>query len=134
MIMIQPPSPIRAALILAAIALGAAGHGQFVDKGTIDSVQVAYRWAFPKGQPELLLRLRNTASMDRQAALTIDLFYQGRTIETFEADTCIRASQALTGKLNGIYFRPKRITAAQVKDGSAEVDVTRTEITASPCP
>lgn len=134
MIAIQPPSPIRAALVLAAMALGATGHGQFVEKGTLDSVQIAYRWAFPKGQPELLLRLRNTASTDRQAALTIDLFYQGRTIETFEADTCIRAGQTLTGKLNGIFFRPQRITAAQVKDGSADVDVTRTEINTTPCP
>ena len=89
----------------------------------------------PPGKPsELLLRLKNIADTDRSIALSIDLYYQGRTVETFEADTCLRPGMMLMGKLNGIHFIPERLTTDQIKDGGAQVEVTRTDVTKAPCP
>jgi len=102
---------------------------QFIQKGTHNGVEVAYRWNHPTGKPsELLLRLKNTAAEDKHVNVVLDLYYQGRTLEMLEADTCIRAGQTLNGKLNGIYFVPQHLTTAQIKDGSAEVEMTRTLI------
>jgi hypothetical protein len=125
------------AAILSAIALALAScaGAQYLEKGTHDGIEVAYRWNHPPGKPsELLLRLKNTASTDRSIALAIDLYYQGRTVESFEADTCLRPGMLLTGKLNGIYFIPERLTTDQIKDGGAQVEVTRTDVTKAPCP
>ena len=78
--------------------------------------------------------MKNTAQEDKHLSIVLDLYYQGRTVETFEADTCMRAGQTLSGKLNGIYFVPQRVTTAQIKDGSAEVELTRTLIEPAACP
>ena len=108
---------------------------QYLEKGTHDGVEVAYRWNHPLGKPsELLLRLKNVAAEDKHVNVVMDLYYQGRTVESFEADTCIRVGQTLSGKLNGIYFTPQRLTTAQIKDGSGEVEMTRTLIEPSVCP
>ncbi|HRD51346.1 MAG TPA: hypothetical protein PKY96_01730, partial [Flavobacteriales bacterium] len=71
---------------------------------------------------------------DRSIALAIDLYYQGRTMETFEADTCLKPGMLLMGRLNGIRFVPERLTTAQIQDGNTQVEVTRTEVTKAPCP
>ena len=123
------------ALTLAMVALAANACAQFTEKGTQDGVEIAYRWKHPPGKPsELLVRLKNVAESDRRINLGIDLYYQGRTIETFEADTCIPPGMVLNGRLNGFYFIPKRLTTAQIKDGGADVEVTRTEVTQETCP
>jgi hypothetical protein len=122
------------ALSFAMLALAASTCAQFTEKGTHDGVEIAYRWKHPPGKPsELLVRLRNMSDGDRRISLGIDLYYQGRTIETFEADTCMRAGMVLNGRLNGFYFIPQRLTAAQIKDGGADVEVTRTEVTQATC-
>ena len=64
----------------------------------------------------------------------IDLYYQGRTVETLHADTCIRTGQTLNGKFNGIYFIPERLTTGQIKSGDGAVEITRTTIAPSACP
>lgn len=108
--------------------------GQFVSKGTHDGVEVAYRWRHPKGKlSELQLQLKNTTTVDKRISLGIDLYYQGLTVETFEADTCLRGGQRITGKLNGFYFIPERLTTQQIKDGGTDIEVTRTAITDEPC-
>ncbi len=125
------------AALLAAIAftLASCTGAQYLEKGTFDGIEVAYRWNHPPGKPsELLLRLKNIADTDRSIALAIDLYYQGRTVETFEADTCLRPGMMLMGKLNGIHFIPERLTTDQIKDGGAQVEVTRTDVTKAPCP
>ncbi len=117
------------------LLLHACATTQYIEKGTQDGVEVAYRWNHPPGKPsELLLRLKNTAGVDKRINLVLDLYYQGRTVESFEADTCMRAGQLLMGKLNGIYFIPQRITTEQIKDGSAKVETTRSEVSNEPCP
>lgn len=108
---------------------------KYASKGTHDGVEIAYRWNHPVGEPsELWLRLKNTTDQDKTIDLGIDVYYQGRTVEMLRADTCLRGGQTLSGKLNGIYFVPERITTAQIKDGSAEVEVTRTFVTPEGCP
>ncbi|MBK8500603.1 MAG: hypothetical protein IPL52_17720 [Flavobacteriales bacterium] len=123
-------------LSLALVALLAAcSTPQYISKGTHDGVEVAYRWNHPVGKPsELWLRLKNTTPEDKHLDLGIDLYYQGRTVEMFETDTCLRAGQTMSGKLNGIYFVPERVTTAQIKDGSAEVEATRTTVEKAVCP
>lgn len=121
--------------LLLLLLLGACGMNQYASKGTHEGVEVGYRWNHPPGKPsELLLRLKNTTGQDKSVSLAIDLYYQGRTVETLEADTCMRAGQLMMGKLNGIYFIPERLTTAQIKDGSAQVEITRTVIANEPCP
>lgn len=101
---------------------------EWMQKGIHDGVEVSYRWNHPAGKPtELLLRLHNPTPEDRAIDLAIDLYYQGRTVETLSTDTCIRAGQTMTGKLNGIYFIPERVTTEQIKSGDAKAEVTRTQ-------
>lgn len=108
---------------------------QYVHKGVQDGVELAYRWNHPVGKPsELLLKLVNTTTEDKEVDLVIDLFYQGRTVESFSADTCIKAGQTMNGKLNGIYFIPSTLTTEQIKSGDATAEMTRTTITSSTCP
>ncbi|MBK9174942.1 MAG: hypothetical protein IPM46_01120 [Flavobacteriales bacterium] len=74
----------------------------------------AYRWSHPPGKPsELLLRLKNVSGADKRVSLGIDLYYQGRTVEAFEADTCLRPGMLLAGRLNGIYFIPRALTTGR---------------------
>lgn len=122
-------------LLLLAAVFASCATTQYLEKGTYDGIEVAYRWSHPPGKPsELLLRLKNTAETDRSIALAIDLYYQGRTMETFEADTCLKPGMLLMGRLNGIRFVPERLTTAQIQDGGTQVEVTRTEVTNAPCP
>ena len=110
------------------------GTSQFVQKGVMDGVEVAYRWNHPAGKPsELLLKLKNTDTEDRRIHMIVDLYYQGRTVETLIADTCIRSGQTLNGKLNGIYFRPEQLTTEQIKSGDAQAEVTKTEVSTGSC-
>lgn len=110
-------------------------QSKFIHKGEQNGVEMAYRWSHPAGKPsELLLRLKNTSSEDRHVDLAIDLYYQGRTVETFSADTCIKGGQTLNGKWNGIYFVPTRLTTDQIKEGDAEAELTRSEVTKGDCP
>lgn len=125
----------RLLLPLVALVLTACATKQYVYKGVHDGVEVSYRWAHPPGKPsELLLKLVNTANEDKQVDLVLDLYYQGRTVETFEADTCIRVGQTLNGKVNGIYFIPQRLSTEQIKSGDGTVEMTRTTIGPLVCP
>lgn len=107
---------------------------KYTYEGITDGVEVAYRWAHPAGKPsELLVRLRNTTAEDKQMALTLDLYLKGRTVETFEADTCIRGLQTLNGKLNGFFFIPKELTTEQIKSGEGTVEPTRISVSPGNC-
>lgn len=107
---------------------------QYLHKGVYDGVELAYRWNHPTGKPsELLVRMENTATTDREVHLAIDLYYQGRTVETFTADTCIKAGRTMNGKLNGIYFVPAQLTTEQIKSGDAVAEMTRSEVAAGTC-
>ncbi len=126
---------MKAVVLIAALALGSCAMPQYVGKGTHEGVEISYRWNHPVGKPsELWLRLKNTTEQDKRVDLGIDLYYQGRTVEMLTADTCLRAGQVMSGKLNGIYFIPERVTTAQIKEGSAALEVTRTLIAAGTCP
>lgn len=117
------------------LPLAGLAQGKYIHKGERDGVEMAYRWNHPTGKPsELLLRLKNTTQEDRRIALAIDLYYQGRTVEVLESDTCIRAGQSMTGKLNGVYFVPEQLTTEQIKSGDAEAELTRTLVTIDACP
>ncbi len=121
--------------ILSFCLLASCAGPAYLSKGTTEDVEIAYRWNHPvNGPSELWLRLKNNADHAKHISLGIDLYYQGRTVELFETDTCLRAGQLLSGKLNGIYFVPERVTTAQIKDGSASVETTRTIVTPGPCP
>lgn len=123
------------ALLLIITPLAALAQGKFIAKGERDGVELSYRWHHPMGKPsELHLRLKNNAAEDRSISLGIDLSYQGLTVETLSADTCIKAGRTMTGKLNGIYFVPTRLTTEQLKSGDAEAEFTRTEVTPGECP
>ena len=98
-------------------------------------MELAYRWNHPPGKPsELLLKMVNTTTEDKRVALVIDLYYQGRTVESLEADTCLKAGQTMNGKLNGIYFIPIAMTTEQIKTGDATAELTRTMIEPGSCP
>jgi len=117
------------------LPLSALAQGKYIHKGERDGVEMAYRWNHPAGKPsELLLRLKNTTQEDRHIELAIDLYYQGRTVEVLGSDTCIRAGQTMTGKLNGVYFIPEQLTTEQIKSGDAEAELTRTVVTIEACP
>lgn len=109
---------------------------QYVQAGQKDHVSVSYRWNSPPGKPtELLLKVVNSGDSAQQLHLGLDLYYQGFTVEQFSADTCIPAGRTFKGRLNGIYFIPKQITAEQAASPDTKVELT--EFTAHPvgkCP
>lgn len=120
--------------LLLLLALGACSTPQYLHKGVQDGVELAYRWNHPTGKPsELLLRMKNTTTEDRTVHLVIDVSYQGRTVESFTADTCMRAGQLMDGKMNGIYFVPTTLTTEQIKSGDAEAELTKSEVERTPC-
>jgi hypothetical protein len=125
----------RSLLLFVAFTAGLCAHAQLVEKGRINGVDVAYRWRHPTGKPsELLIRLENTEAHDQRVALHVDLIYQGLTVEIFEADTCIRAGAILNGRVNGIFFRPQRLTPEQLRSDDVQVDLTNTTVERGECP
>ncbi len=108
---------------------------EYLHKGVQDGVELAYRWNHPTGKPsELLLKMVNTTDQDKNVALIIDLYYQGLTVETLTADTCLPAGSTMNGKMNGIYFIPERLSTEQIKSGDATAELTRTNIENGTCP
>jgi hypothetical protein len=123
---------IRNLLPLLLLLCAGCAPTQYLHKGTYDGIGVSYRWNHPAGKPsELLLRLENTTDKDLRIDLEIDLTFQGRTVETFNADTCMRSGQVLNGKLNGIYFVPQQVTTEQIRTGGTDLGLARTTVT--PC-
>jgi hypothetical protein len=120
---------------LALLILVACSAPQYVYKGVHEGVELSYRWNHPSGKPsELLLKMTNTATEDKRIGLVLDLYYQGRTVESFSADTCIKVGQTLNGKLNGFFFNPQRLTTEQIKSGDGKVEMTNTSIEPAVCP
>jgi hypothetical protein len=120
---------------LTLLVLVACSAPKYVYKGVHDGVELSYRWNHPAGKPsELLLKMTNTATEDKRIELVLDLYYQGRTVESFSADTCIKVGQTLNGKLNGFYFNPQRLTTEQIKSGDGKVEMTNTSIEPAVCP
>jgi hypothetical protein len=121
--------------LLIVATLAACASPQYVYKGVHDGVELSYRWNHPAGKPsELLLKMTNTAAEDKQVGLVLDLYYQGRTVESFEADTCLKVGQTMNGKLNGYFFIPQRLTTEQIKSGDGKVEMTNTSIVPAVCP
>lgn len=120
--------------LLLAIAAIACSPKPWLYKGLHEGVDISYRWNHPEGKPsELLLRLQNTSAEDKRLELVIDLYYQGRTVETLTTYTCVRTGQTLSGKLNGIWFTPENLTTEQIKSPDVQVEMTRTDITDDVC-
>ncbi|MCB0818537.1 MAG: hypothetical protein KDB77_13585, partial [Flavobacteriales bacterium] len=65
------------------LSLTACAGPSYVYKGVQDGIEVSYRWNHPASRPsELLLKLENTTGADKGVSLDLDLYYQGRTVET----------------------------------------------------
>ena len=117
------------------LATASCAPPEYMHKGVQDGVELAYRWNHPTGKPsELLLKMVNTTDQDKNVNLVIDLYYQGLTVETLTADTCIKTGNTMNGKLNGIYFIPTRLTTEQIKSGDATAELTNTTIENGTCP
>ena len=115
----------RTVLLLLPLLFACKGPS-FVQKGVHQGIDVSYRWNHPTGKPsEVLLKMTNTSTQDKQVSLELDLYYQGRTIETFQVDTCIRGGQTLNGKMNGVYFVPTRLTQEQSRSDDTQVELTK---------
>lgn len=126
---------VRQLLLLTTLTATIGAHGQLVQKGRINGVDLAYRWRHPAGKPsELLIRMENTEGSDRRVSLQVDLSYQGLTVELFEADTCIKAGGVLNGRVNGIFFRPERLTPEQLRSDDVQVEMTNTTVETGTCP
>ncbi|MGB3527440.1 MAG: hypothetical protein WBB32_15910 [Flavobacteriales bacterium] len=98
---------------------------QFIQGGEKDGVKVSYRWNHRADKPsELLLKIVNDSPSAQQLHLGLDLYYQAFTVEQFSADTCIPAGRTFNGKLNGIYFIPKQVTAEQAASPDTKVQLT----------
>lgn len=80
------------------------------------------------------MRMENVSTEDRRISLVIDIYHQGRTVETLQADTCIKVGQAMSGKLNGIYFVPESVTREQIESGDVQLELTRTFVEPLTCP
>lgn len=121
-------------LIATLLLLAACAAPKTIHKSVHDGVEIAYHWNHGKDEPsELVMRMDNTTLEDRRVSLVIDLYLDGKTIETLQADTCIRVGQSLNGKLNGIYFVPEQVTPEQIKSGTVTIEMTRTFVEPLPC-
>ena len=125
---------MKALFISLLLVLIACSTPQYLHKQVHDGIEIAYFWKHADNGPsELILRMDNVSQEDRSVALVIDLYLQGKTAETLQADTCIRAGQTLNGKLNGIYFVPAVVSTQQIKNGEVTVEMTRTLVEPQPC-
>lgn len=107
------------------LLLAACKAPQFIPAAQRDGVAVSYRWNHREAKPsELLLKIVNADSTAHALHLGLDLYYQGFTVETFTADTCIPAGRTFNGKLNGIYFIPQHLTAEQAASSDTKVELT----------
>ena len=123
------------ALPLFLLLAPSAAAQKFTSKGQVEGIAIGYRWSHSVGRPsELLLRLENTTTDDRQLSLELALSHQGFTVETMHADTCMEAGATLVGKMNGFWFRPSELTTAQIKSGAVDVEITRAVVNARQCP
>ena len=123
------------ALVLCLLLAPPAAAQKFTSKGQEEGIAIGYRWLHPVGRPsELLLRLENTTTDDRQLSLELALSHQGFTVETMHADTCMKAGSKLVGKLNGFWFRPTELTTEQIKSGAVDVELARAVVMVRPCP
>ncbi len=120
--------------ILFLVILSACAGPQYLHKEVHDGVEIAYFWKHSeKGPSELIMRMDNVSQEDRRVSLVVDLYHQGKTVETLQADTCVRVGQSLNGKLNGIYFVPATVTPGQIRNGEILVEMTRTFVEPLPC-
>jgi hypothetical protein len=121
-------------LLLLVVVLSACAGPQYLHQSVHEGVEIAYRWQHRSERPsELLLRMQNVSLEDRRVSLAIDLYHQGKTVESLIADTCIRVGQTMTGRLNGIYFIPEHVTTQQIKSGEVQIEMTRTFVEPLPC-
>ncbi len=121
-------------IVLMALLFSACSAPKYIHEGEHEGVGLAYYWKHDKEKPiELILRMENTSLEDKRVSLVIDLYHTGRTVETLQADTCIRVGKTLNGKLNGIYFVPEQVTAEQVRNGEIQIEMTRTFVEPLPC-
>ena len=121
-------------IVLMALLLSACSAPKYIHEGVHEGVEIAYYWKHDKEKPiELILRMENTSLEDKRVSLVIDLYHTGKTVETLQADTCIRVGKTLNGKLNGIYFVPEQVTAEQVRNGEIQIEMTRTFVEPLPC-
>ncbi len=105
-----------------------------IHKAVHDGIEIAYHWDHDENEPsELVMRMDNKTLEDRRISLVIDIYLNGKTVETLQADTCIRLGQSLNGKLNGIYFVPENVSPAQIKSGEVQIEMTRTFVEPLPC-
>ena len=127
---------VRTYILLPLLSIPAFAEAQMAQAGRINGIDLAYRWRHPSGKPsELLMRMENVEHTDRRIALKVDVSYQGRTVELFHADTCIRAGAVLNGRVNGLYFRTGQLTREQIESGDVGVDVTSSSVeVTSACP
>lgn len=121
-------------IVLMALLFSACSAPKYIHEGVHEGVGIAYYWKHDKEKPiELILRMENTSLEDKRVSLVIDLYHTGKTVETLQADTCIRVGKTLNGKLNGIYFVPEQVTAEQVRNGEIQIEMTRTFVEPLPC-
>ncbi len=122
--------------LLLLLAITSCKAPQFIQGGEKDGVTVSYRWNHRADKPsELLLKIVNNSTSAQQLHIGLDLYNQAFTVEEFSSDTCIPAGRTFNGKMNGIYFIPKQITAEQA--ASPDTKVQLTEFTVAPittCP
>ncbi|MBK9421246.1 MAG: hypothetical protein IPN44_09335 [Flavobacteriales bacterium] len=112
------------------LALTGCKAQQFTQAGAAQGVQVSYRWKHAPGKPsELLLKMVNSSDSARSVHVGLDLYDQGRTVEQFTADTCMRARRTMNGRLNGFYFIPTTVTPEQAAGPDVKVELTELEVT-----
>jgi hypothetical protein len=116
------------------LLLAACSSPQYLHKAVHDGVEISYYWKHQKEKPsELILRMTNVSEEDKRVSLVIDLYSQGKTVETLQADTCIKVGQSLNGKLNGVYFVPEKVTTQQINNGEVQIEMTRTFVEPLSC-
>lgn len=123
-------------LFLAPVLLLGCAAPQFIQAGQKDDVSVSYRWNHRTGKPsELLLKIVNAGPSAQRLHVGLDLYYQAFTVEQFTADTCIPAGRTFNGKLNGIYFIPRKLTPEEAASPDTKVELTEYTVErAEACP
>lgn len=116
-------------LLLATLIGSACKMPQFIQGGEKDGVAISYRWNHPANKPsELLLKITNSSTSAQEVRIELDLSYQAFTVEELTADTCIPAGRTFNGKLNGVYFIPRRLTPEQAASPDTRVQVSLFEV------
>jgi hypothetical protein len=106
----------------------------YKDYSETEGLKISTKWGQAKNEAgeqklALILALENTNEYPIGYSFDILLYYEGVLRETGRINNeCLKKLQSKVGKLNGIYFIPKKFTAQQLESDDFNLAIEEIEV------